>query len=230
MRWTILTVPCLLAATACGAPSPNAPALPASSTPCAERTGTATPKPAPNSKRVPWRAEEMGDGSVRMTVGDVDASPRHPDAKRVVDHRAPFRAYECDTVQIIKVRGWWCTTTVDGLSVSGEIVVGGAEPRAQVKGKGFTTRCSGRPGRMRQRHVIQRDSWANWRSYGGVGKTAWTTSQDQSGPEVTEVCPKGRVGSYNYRLTVHLESDSAPIGDAYAASSRIRADCGTGLS
>ncbi|MFG2004116.1 hypothetical protein ACGFNU_33650 [Spirillospora sp. NPDC048911] len=230
MRWPAVMLLCTLAAAGCGSPSPRDAALPASPKPCAGRTGTASPKPTPSATRVPWRAEEMGDGSVRMTVGDVDAAPKDPDAERVADHRAPLRPDECDTVRITKVRGWWCTTTVEKLAVSGEIVVGGAPPRAQIKSAGFSTRCSGRPGRMRQRYVIQRDSWASWRSYGGVGKTAWTTSQDQRGGKVTDVCPKGRVGTYNYRLTVHLESDAAPIGDAYAASARIRTDCGTGLS
>ncbi|KAB2350096.1 hypothetical protein [Actinomadura rudentiformis] len=220
----------MLAVAGCGTPKPRDAALPASPKPCSERTSTASPKPTPTATRVPWRAEEMGDGSVRMTVGDIEAAPRHPDAERVADHRAPFRSYECDTVRITKVRGWWCTTTVEKLAVSGEIVVGGAKPRAQVKGAGFRTRCSGRPGRMRQHHVIQRDSWSSWRSYGGVGKTAWTSGQEQGGGRVTEVCPKGRVGSYNYRLSVNVESDSAPIGEAYAVSARIRADCGTGLS
>lgn len=119
----------------------------------AEPTST---KPA--STKLAYRGEEIADGSVRMTVGDVDAAPENPDAVRVFDYRAPDSSVECDRVRIVKVSGWWCTTTVAPIDVEGEIVLGDTEPRAQIGGEGFATRCHGeRPGRLRQIYQLERD-------------------------------------------------------------------------
>ncbi|TYB46408.1 hypothetical protein [Actinomadura chibensis] len=228
----------------CGPPSPGSAALPGSPQPCASRTrptGTPPPEPAPTEPTPPaptptetklaWRAEELPGGAVRMTIGDVAAAPRAGDAVRVADYRAPASSSDCDRVRIVRARGWWCATTVRGIRVSGEIVVGGAEPRARIEGGGFGTRCAGpRPGRMRQVYRVERDSWSGWRGYGPARATAWTTGPEQSGRTPAEACPAGRVGTYNYRLTVRVEIEGATVGDSRAAAPRIRADCGTGVS
>jgi hypothetical protein len=172
----------------------------------------------------------MDDGSVRMTVGDVDAAPESPYAVRTIDHRTPVSISDCEQVRIETVSGWWCTTTVEPIEVEGEIVVGGARPRARIGGAGFATSCHGRPDRMRQVYTIERDSWSGWRSYSEPGYTPWTEEQNQDGEPVADLCPQGRVGTYNYRLTVRIEIDGVTVGDSRAASVRIRTDCGTGAS
>lgn len=228
----------LTAAAGCGPADPSSAALPGSPRPCASRTaprpsksGTPRPVPSPTEAKLAWRAEELPDGSVRMTVGDVAAAPRDDDAVRTVDYRAPTYAGECDSVRIVKAHGWWCTTSVREIRVSGEIVVGGAEPRARIEGGGFTTRCSGpRPGRMRQVYRVERDSWSGWRGYGPMRETPWTPAPEQGQRPPAEVCPSGRVGTYNYRLTARVEIEGMTVGDSRAAAPRIRTDCGTGVS
>ncbi|MFD0852315.1 hypothetical protein ACFQ07_08780, partial [Actinomadura adrarensis] len=172
--------------------------------------------------RVPWRTEHMPDGAVRATIGDLDAVPKDPAAERVTDHRSPSSPHECETVRYLPVRGWWCRTTVEPIRVSGEIVVSSAKPSARIHGTGFSTRCSNRPGRMRQRFQIERDSWSGWRLYGKPHTTTWTSGQAASMRAVSEPCPTGRVGTYDYRLSVRLETDHVPAGDVPAASAEIR--------
>lgn len=172
----------------------------------------------------------MGDGSLRVTIGDLDAAPESPNAERIRDHRAPRGRHECERVRYVPVRGWWCQTTVKAIQVSGDIVVNASEPSAGIRGAGFSTRCSRRPGRMHQIFQMQRDSWSGWRSYGKPHTTAWTANQVQAVGAVTEPCPTGRVGTYDYQLSVRIGSDEAPVGDVHAASAPIRTHCGTGIS
>jgi hypothetical protein len=184
----------------------------------------------PYQTKIAWRAEKLADGSLRMTVGDVDAAPKDPEAVRVTDYRTPGSQAECDNVKIIRVHGWWCATTVSRIGQDGEIVLGGAEPRARIRSAGFRTRCSGRPARMRQHYQVQRDSWSGWRSYGEHEHTAWTHEQRQDHGTVSVPCPSGRVGTYDYRLAVAVEVDGIDADDSTAASADIRTDCGTGVS
>jgi hypothetical protein len=222
----------LLAAAAAGCRSGAGPAA---------RSGSASPEylpgpacasrgPHPLETRLAWRSEEMPDGSVRMTVGDIDAAPPERRARWVADYRRPGNAADCDAVGIVRVHGWWCTTTVSPVSEHGEIVVGGAKPRARLRSAGFRTRCTGRPARMRQHFRIERDSWSGWRTYGRLGRTPWTSAQTQAGGPVTELCPLGRVGTYNYRLAVAVEVEGVRVSDSTAAGVRVRTDCGTGAS
>ncbi|MGP4113257.1 hypothetical protein ACTWP5_20370 [Streptomyces sp. 4N509B] len=209
---------------------PGNATLPPSPTPCASWTPHGSPPP-PSETRLAYRAEEMADGSIHMTVGDVDAAPENPDAVAAVDHRAPASVVDCETVRIETVEGWWCTTTVEPVAVEGEIVVGGAEPRARIGADGFATRCHGRlPGRLRQVHEIQRDSWSGWRPYTEEAYTEWTGRRRQREGAVSEPCPRGRVGTYDYRLAVRVEVEGMTVGESLAASAPIRTDCGTGVS
>jgi hypothetical protein len=218
-----------IATSGCGTPGPDSAALPDDPTPCASHTAP-TPSPTPTETKLPWRAEELPDGSLRMTVGDIDAAPDAPRTRGSVDYRAPADTTECDEVRIAPVKGWWCVTTVQKVAESGEIVVGGAEPRAEVHSAGFGTRCSGRPGAMRQAYRFERDSWSAWRPYSHTLYTQWTNEQRQDGGRVSVPCPSGRVGTYNYHLWVQVDIEGLPVGDSGAASARIRADCGTGVS
>lgn len=193
-----------------------------------------SPEPTPTeptSTKLAYRGEELADGSVQMTVGDVDAAPEHPDAVRIFDYRAPNRSTECGRFRIVEVSGWWCTTTVEPIDINGEIVYGDAEPRAQIGGEGFATDCHGeRPGRLRQVYQLERDSWSGWRGYGEVQYTSWTEGPHQASEAVWEPCPQGRVGTYDYQLSVRIELDEMEVGYSLAASASIRTDCGTGVS
>lgn len=219
----------------CGLPAPSrAEPEPLRPEPCASREatppGTGSPA-APASTKLAYRGEEMADGSVLMTIGDIDAAPAHPDAVRIFDYRAPERSRECDRVEIVTVSGWWCTTTVAPIDVAGEIVVGDASPRAEIGGEGFATECHGpRPGRLRQIYQLERDSWSGWRSYGEVRHTSWTETGRQDSGAVWEPCPRGRVGTYDYQLSVRVEIDEVDVGYSLATSAPIRTDCGTGIS
>lgn len=196
-----------------------------------EPTATEPTTTEPTTTKLAYRGEEMADGSVRMTVGDVDAVPENPDAVRVFDYRAPDSSVECGRVEIVNVSGWWCTTTVEPIDVEGEIVLDDPEPRAQIGGEGFATRCHGeRPGRLRQVHQLERDSWSGWRDYGEVQYTSWTEARDQASEAVWEPCPQGRVGTYDYQLSVRIEIDGVEVGYSLATSAPIRTHCGTGVS
>ncbi|MFD8779292.1 hypothetical protein [Streptomyces sp. NPDC059916] len=46
-----------------------------------------------------------------MTIGEVDAAPKDPKCVRSNADRAPTGRTECDNVRIVKVHGWWCTTS-----------------------------------------------------------------------------------------------------------------------
>jgi hypothetical protein len=201
-----------------------------SPTPCASRTATPSPRPTPYDVKLAWRAEQAADGSVRMTVGDVEAAPEDPKAVRTTSYRAPEARSECDAHRIEKVHGWWCSTTVSPIRLDGEIVLGGAKPRARVESAGFTTRCHGRPGRVRQVYGFDRDSWSGWRDYSDEQHTPWTAAQRQHAGRLSAACPKGRVGTYDYRLAVRLEIDGVTVGSSWARSAPIRTDCGTGVS
>ncbi|MFD3477114.1 hypothetical protein [Streptomyces sp. NPDC058695] len=161
-----------------------------------------------------------------MTIGDVDAAPKDPKSVRSNGYRAPAGQTECDNVEIIKVHGWWCTTTVSSVAQDGEIVLGGAAPRATIHSAGSRTHCSGHRARIRQHHEIQRDSWSGWRACSRRRDTPWTTAHGT----VSAPCPRGRVGTYNYRLAVTVEAAGIQADDSPAASADIRADCGTGIS
>ncbi|MFF0627359.1 hypothetical protein [Streptomyces sp. NPDC004296] len=89
---------------------------------------------------------------------------------------------------------------------------------------------AGRTAPMRQHYEIQRDSWSGWRPYGERGHTLWTPAQDPSGGPVAASCPRGRVGTYTYRLAVTVEVAGRTVDDSPAASPQIRTDCGTGVS
>jgi hypothetical protein len=175
-----------------------------------------------------------------MTVGDIDRAPKVPDARSTLDYRHPGDQSECDDVRIVRVRGWWRTTPVDKIVQSGPIVIGGP-PQGQILAAGFSTRCSGRPHRMRQLYQIQRDSWSGWRAYGDRHDMPWTAAQRQDGPPISVPCPHGRVGTYDYRMSVVIEIDDdgvPPIGTPYdlsgldsaASSPPIRTSCGTGIT
>lgn len=224
---------CLLAVAGCRSEVSSArqPELPATASPCASPSaGAPSSTGQPFETKIAWRAEELTDRSLRMTIGDVDTAPKSPDAVRSTDYRAPGSQTECDDVRIIKVHGWWCATTVAPIAQDGEIVLGGATPRARIHSTGFLTHCSGRAPRIRQHYLIQRDSWSGWRSYSEPGYTAWTREQDQAHAAVSVPCPAGRVGTYNYRLAVAVDVDGIQADDSTAASAAIRADCGTGIS
>jgi len=168
-----------------------------------------------------------------MTVGDIDAAPAVKGAAALADYRAPGDRTECQDVRILRARGWWCTTTVGKIAEDGEIVVGGAKPRARLRSLGrpaFRTVCGGRVPRVRQRYAVERDSWSGWRDYARRAYTSWTTSRAQSGPSVTAACPAGRVGTYDYRLAVTVEVDGYTVDPSEAAGVPLRKDCGTGVS
>jgi hypothetical protein len=165
-----------------------------------------------------------------MTVGDVAAAPTDPKAVRVTGYRAPEAPSACDAYRIEKVHGWWCSTTVAPIRLHGEIVVGGAKPRAHLGGAGFTTRCHGRPGRVRQVYGFDRDSWSGRRDYSDPRSTRWTAEQRRQHGKLSTPCPKGRVGTYDYRLAVRLEIEGGTVGDSWAHSAPLRTDCGTGVS
>lgn len=227
----VLTLTVLAALAAChptaGTPrSRQAPATPATESPCA--AVPPTPTAAAVQTKLPWRAETMPDGSITMTVGDIDAAPRTPGAARVADYRAPGSETECADVRIVTVHGWWCATTVAPIAEQGEIVVGGASPRARLRAAGFRTHCAGRTARMRQHYEFQRDSWSGWRPYDTRARTPWTTAPNQSGAPAAAPCPQGRVGTYDYRLGVAVEIEGYRVDDATAASAPVRTDCGTG--
>lgn len=161
----------------------------------------------------------------------MNAAPRDPKAVRVTSYRAPESKTACDAYRIEKVHGWWCSTTVSPIHVDGEIVVGGAEPRAHIKSAGFITRCHGTlPGRVRQVYGFERDSWSGWRDYTDPLHTDWTTAQHQHETKPSALCPQGRTGTYDYRLAVSIEIEGVTVGDSRAASAPIRTDCGTGVS
>ncbi|MFE9611300.1 hypothetical protein [Streptomyces sp. NPDC006012] len=223
----------LLTITACRSTAHSGPrhaALPANAVPCASRSQTPSVKPEPIQTKLEWRAEELRDSSVRMTIGDVSLAPEDAKAVRVTDYHAPGSETACDYVKITAAHGWWCSTTVSPVAVNGEIVVGGAQPRAQIHSAGFRTHRSGRTAKMRQHYTIERDSWSGWRPYDDRGRTNWTSQQDQSGHRVSAPCPQGRVGSYDYRLAVSVEIDGIQADESSAASTEIRTHCGTGVS
>lgn len=180
-------------------------------------SGPSSTRPTPQVTRLPWRSEKLRDGSTRMVVGDVDAAPLSPDRVGGTDYRDSR-----DGAKIVQVRGWWCATIAPGaLSYSG----------GYLRGIGFSTQCSGRPGRIRQRYQITRSSWSGMRSYIGFRTTAWTRAQAQRSGALAVPCPSGRPGTYDYRLTVTLEVEGRPYYQAAAQSSdRFRGDCGTGIS
>jgi hypothetical protein len=190
-------------------PSEGAPANPAKR----------TPRPTPTITRLAWRTEILSNGSELLVVGDVDAVPRDPASVSASDYHA---AEEAGEVKAVKVRGWWCITRVDArLSVSGGF----------LRNAGFSTRCSGRPGRMRQYYRFERSSWTGMRPYTDDRVTAWTGGQTQPVGAQAAPCPAGRTGTYDYRLRVALEIDGFPAGDVPALSNdEFRGDCGTGTS
>lgn len=215
----------------------GAPRTPRTEQPCPSRTpaspSSPLPTPAPVSTKLPWRAATMPDGSVRMTVGDIDLAPAVHGAASLADYRAPGDDIECEQVRILRAHGWWCTTTVAGIVEQGEIVVGGAAPRARIRSTGrpaFRTMCGGTVPRHRQRYAIERDSWSGYRAYARRAFTPWTTAGAQSGPSVSTPCPAGRVGTYNYRLAVTVEVDGYTADPSEAAGAPLRKDCGTGVS
>ncbi|HEU5159809.1 MAG TPA: hypothetical protein VFU43_22630 [Streptosporangiaceae bacterium] len=180
---------------------------------------TASPgRAVPTETRLAWRSEELSDGSVRMVVGDIDAAPRDPAWIGGSDYRTERDKQS----KIIKVRGWWCATKVPAtLSYSA----------GRLRGQGFSTQCSGRPGRMRQRYGFERSSWSGFRPYTGARWTAWTAAQGQTVGPLSVPCPAGRTGTYDYRLSVVLEIAGKRVGNAYAHSDDgYRGDCGTGVS
>ncbi|GGU62469.1 hypothetical protein GCM10010211_29400 [Streptomyces albospinus] len=237
------TLGALIALTACqpgarpsgdGTPGPRGThhraVLPENPTPCASRSSSPGPAAGPRRTKLAWRAEELPDGSLRMTVGDVDTAPKAPEAVRRADYRTPVDPTDCTDTTILAPHGWWCTTTVSRTVQDGDIVVGGATPRAHLRSAGFRTRCSGRTARMRQHYEVQRDSWSGWRPYSERGHTPWTAAQSQSGGAFATPCPRGRVGTYNYRLAVTVDVEGIGADASPAAGPEIRTDCGTGVS
>lgn len=237
----VVSLAAVLAGAGCSPAGPGDPVLPGDAAACATRSPKPSPRPTPTETKLAWRAEEAPDGAVEVTVGDIDAAPRKPDARRTVDYRRPTDPNDCDDVRIVRVKGWWCTTTVGKIIESGPIVVGGGRARARIHGEGFSTRCSGRPSRMRQRYQIQRDSWSGLRPYTDPRETPWTGEQNQTSPPISAICPQGRTGTYTYQLSVQLEIEDSdlpasgmgadvPVGDSPASSPVIRTSCGTGVS
>jgi hypothetical protein len=238
-RHAILPITVVLAGAGCSPARPGDPVLPDQPAACATRSPR--PSPRPMVIKLAWRAEEAPGGAVTVTVGDIDAAPRDPHARRTEDYRHPADPNDCDDVRVVRVRGWWCTTSVGEIAESGPIVVGGGPAQARIRGGGFSTRCSGRPYRMRQRYQLRRDSWSGPRAYTSPAETPWTRSQNQTGRPPAAVCPSGRVGTYTYRLSVTLEIEgedlplggegvALPVGESPASSPVIRTSCGTGVS
>ncbi|WP_222722401.1 hypothetical protein [Actinomadura alba] len=180
---------------------------------------TMTPRPTPTVTRLAWRTETLSSGAQLLVLGDVDAVPRDPSAISAEDYHA---AEERGDVKVVKVRGWWCVTKVEArLSLSA----------GYVRSAGFETRCSQRPGRMRQHFRFERSSWSGMRGYSGGDVTPWTGAQIQASGQRSVPCPAGRTGTYDYRLRVFLQIERLPVGEVPALSNdRFRGDCGTGVS
>lgn len=197
------------------APRSGAPAVPPDAGPPV--SGPPSPRPTPRVTRLPWRSERLSDGSTRMVVGDIDAAPLSPDRVGGTDYRDSR-----DQAAIAPVTGWWCVTIAPGtLSYSG----------GHLRSVGFSTQCSGRPGRIRQHYRFTRSSWSGMRDYITTRTTAWTSAQTQRSGALAVPCPAGRPGTYDYRLTVTLEISGRPYYPAAAQSSdRYRGNCGTGAS
>jgi hypothetical protein len=196
-------------------PLPGAPGAP----PGGDPPGS-TPsgiRPTPRVTRLPWRSEKLRDGSTRMVVGDVDAAPLSPDRVGGTDYRDSG-----DGAKIVQVRGWWCVTIAPGApSYSG----------GYLRSVGFSTQCSGRPGRIRQHWRFTRSSWSGMRGYISSRATPWTSAQAQRSGALAVPCPSGRPGTYDYQLSVTLEIEGRAYHQAAAQSSdRFRGDCGTGVS
>ena len=128
---------------------------------------------------------------------------------------------------------------VAGLAVAGRMGRPGPGPvsaavwyaNRRLRSPGFWTRCSGRPGTMRQRYAFERSSWSGFRSYTGDQWSPWTAAQSRSGGALSVPCPAGRTGTYDYRLSVILEISGKPVGPAAALSNdKYRGGCGTGVS
>ena len=202
------------------APRPGAPALPPTEPPpgtASPGTGPSSPRPTPQVTRLAWRSEKLSDGSTRMVVGDIDAAPLDPGRVGGTDYRNDPQG-----AKIIKVRGWWCATIAPGtLSFSG----------GYLRSIGFSTQCSGRPGRIRQHYRFTRSSWSGMRGYIALRATSWTSAQAQRSGALAVPCPAGRAGTYDYQLSVSLEITGRPVGEAIAQSNdKFRGDCGTGVS
>ena len=203
-------------------------ATPYTEAPCTQRPSPGQPT---IQTKLAWRTETMADGSVRATLGDIDLAPRAAGTVRRADYRAPGPGTDCTQVKILTVRGWWCTTTVSAVTEHGEIVVGGAAPRARLTASGFRTTCSAGAPHHRTHYALERDSWSGWRPYARRAATAWTEERTQTGPAVSAPCPQGRVGTYTYRLAAALDvTGYSDLADTPASGRTVRQDCGTGIS
>lgn len=76
----------------------------------------------------------------------------------------------------------------------------------------------------------QRNSRSGRRADSARGHTPWATARHQDQGAVSAPCPRGRVGTNNYRLAVAVEVAGIKADDSPAAGTDIRADCGTGIS
>lgn len=203
-------------ATTARPPSPTR--APSRTTPLGSPSPTVSVAQTPTSYKIAWRRETLSDGSVRLVIGDIDAAPKDDSMVSMSDYRTDPE----ERVGIRTVKGWWC-----GVTVAGDLTL----TSGQLRSDGFSTTCSGRPGKIRHEYWFGRSSWSGFRRYTNPQRTEWVSGQTQSSGRLAARCPTGRTGTYDYRLTVELQISGIAVGALSAQSNTdFRGDCGTGES
>ena len=161
---------------------------------------------------VPWRAEELVDGSVQIVIGGIDNVPIDPEAVAIASEVPP-------SSDVSTAASWSCNmhhneyqTVKSGSNLQGVAHVD----------------CTG-VSRHRVDWLFQRSSWSGYRSYTNEVVGGWVSTVTNAS---TKYAYCGTGGTYDYKLRYQsvVDVDGSVQNGPWADNLKTRQTCGTGVS
>lgn len=161
---------------------------------------------------VPWRAEKLGDGSIRVVFGGIDNVPMD----------STTTEYATDTPEgsaVSAAASWSCnmfqgqyTTVRDGSYLRGVAHVD----------------CTGASSH-RVNWQFMRSSWSGYRAYTNFAYGGWVSDVHNAS---TKYAYCGSGGTYDYKLRYWSDVNvgGTVYYGPYAENNTVRSTCGTGVS
>lgn len=168
----------------------------------------------PDISTVPWRAERLEDGTVRLVFGGIDNVP--------LDAKAVEVASEVPDEGVSPRAAWACN--VNGLVF--ETVIDGPDLRSA-----YEVSCNGVQSHRVDWQFI-RTSYRGWLGY-SEKVTGGFVADVTIAQTVRSACPRGTAGSYQYRIkgwsVVTVDNTTRTSPPFYSLTSGALG-CGTGIS
>jgi hypothetical protein len=170
----------------------------------------------PEGATVPWRAERLADGRVKLVFGGIDTVPVSDDAVEI--------ASDVPDGSEVSTQAAWACNVNEGEFTTVRESSGFLRSAYQVDCTGVSSH--------RVDWQFLRSSWRGFLGYSEKNIGGWVSSVTNA-QTVYAACPRGTSGSYNYKLrswsvvNVGGQVSTSPPFDSRQSNQH---PCGTGIS